>query len=171
MQLSIIQNKIYEIRGMKVMLDFDLAEMYEVETRSLKQAVKRNIKRFPVDFMFQLSKKEIEQLVSQNVIPSKSKLGGASPFAFSEQGVSMLSSILNSERAVQVNIVIIRTFVLLRQAAIANKELYEKIIKLEKKYNKNFQEIFKALEYLMGEKKIEEEIKNRERVGFKINKQ
>ena len=171
MQLSAIQNKIYEIRSMRVMLDFDLAEMYEVETRTLKQAVKRNLNRFPADFMFQLSKKEIDQMVSQNVIPSKSKLGGAFPFAFTEQGVAILSSILNSERAIQVNIVIIRTFVLIRQAALANKELYKKIIKLEKKYNKNFQEVFRALEYLIAEKKKEENINKRERIGYKINKQ
>ena len=98
MQLSVIQNKIYEIRGKKVMLDFDLAVMYDVETRVLKQIVKRNLNRFPADFMFPLSKKEIEQLVSQNVIPSKSKPGGAFPYAFTEQGVAMLSSVLKSEK-------------------------------------------------------------------------
>ena len=92
MQLTSIQNKIYEMRGQKIMLDFDLAAMYETETRTLKQAVKRNITRFPEDFMFQLTKKEVENMVSQNVIPSKQKLGGALPFAFTEQGVAMLSS-------------------------------------------------------------------------------
>ncbi|MBX9782184.1 MAG: ORF6N domain-containing protein [Chitinophagaceae bacterium] len=167
MQLSVIQTKIYEIRGLKVMLDFDLAEMYEVETRVLKQAVKRNLHRFPSDFMFQLTDKEIENMVSQFVIPSKSKLGGAKPFVFTEQGVAMLSSVLNSEKAIQVNIIIIRTFVLIRQTALAHKELYEKIIKLEKKYSKNFKEIFKALEYLVAEKQTEEDFKNRTRIGFK----
>ncbi|MGI8584203.1 MAG: ORF6N domain-containing protein [Chitinophagaceae bacterium] len=93
MQLSIIQKKIFEIRGQKVMLDFDLATLYEVETRALKQAVKRNIERFPDDFMFQLDAKEANHLVSQSVIPSKKYLGGALPFAFTEQGVAMLSSV------------------------------------------------------------------------------
>jgi hypothetical protein len=170
MQLSVIQNKIYEVRGMKVMLDFDLAEMYEVETKVLKQAINRNKKRFPSDFMFNLTQKEFQSLRSQIVT---SKRGGTRylPYAFTEQGVAMLSSVLNSERAIQVNIVIIRTFVLIRQAAMVNKELFEKIVKLEKKYNKNFREIFRALEYLIAEKKNEQDTKNRERVGFKITKQ
>ena len=170
MQLSIIQNKIFEIRGQKVMLDFDLAEMYEVETKRLKEAVKRNINRFPSDFMFTLTQKEFQGLRSQIATSNR---GGTRymPYAFTEQGVAMLSSVLNSERAIRVNIVIIRTFVLIRQTALANKELYEKIIKLEKRYHKNFQEIFRALEYLMTEKKNEEDVKKRERVGFKINKQ
>lgn len=175
MQLSVIQNKIFEVRGQNVMMDFDLAEMYEVETKVLKQAVKRNIKRFPSDFMFELTRVEYNSLRSQIVTLEKGRGRGKFSkylsYAFTEQGVAMLSSILNSERAIQVNIVIIRTFVLIRQAGLANKELYEKIIKLEKKYNKNFQEIFRALEYLIAEKKNEDNIKKRERVGFKINKQ
>lgn len=156
MQLSVIQNKIYEIRGMKVMLDKDLAEMYEVPTFRLNEAVKRNITRFPKDFMFQLTKDEFNLLISQNAISKNKGRGGTRklPRVFTEQGVAMLSSILNSERAIQVNIVIIRTFVLIRQAALANKELYEKIIKLEKKYNKNFRKIFRALEYLITEKRM-----------------
>src|SRR5437870_4265474 len=103
MQLQAIQKKIYEIRMQKAMLDYDLAALYEVETRALKQAVRRNIHRFPEDFMFELTRDEIEQMVSQNVIPSKSYLGGALPFAFTEQGVAMLSSVLKSKKAVQVN--------------------------------------------------------------------
>ncbi len=111
MKLELIQNKIHEIRGQRVMLDFDLAEMYNVETRALKQAVKRNIDRFPNDFMFELNEKEIENLVSQSVIPSKSKLGGAKPFAFTEQAcpersrrsVAMLSSVLSSKKANELN--------------------------------------------------------------------
>ncbi len=166
MQLSVIQNKIYEIRGQKVMLDYDLAEIYEVPTKVLKQAVKRNNERFPPDFMFTLTQKEFDSLRSQIVT---SKRGGTRymPYAFTEQGVAMLSSVLNSEKAIQVNIIIIRTFVLIRQAAIANKELYEKILKLEKKYNKNFREIFKALEYLVTKKQVEEDFKSRRRIGFK----
>jgi hypothetical protein len=104
MELQIIQNKIIEIRGHKVMLDFHLAELYEVETRALKQAVKRNMERFPSDFMFKLTEKEMEMVVSQNVIPSKSYFGGAVPFAFTEQGVAMLSSVLKSKKAIAVNI-------------------------------------------------------------------
>ncbi|MGC4233885.1 MAG: ORF6N domain-containing protein [Niabella sp.] len=98
MELQVIQNKIYELRGLKVMLDYDLAELYEVETRALKQAVKRNIKRFPPDFMFVLTEKEKDLMVSQNVIPSKSKFRGAEPMAFTEQGLAMLSSVLKSEK-------------------------------------------------------------------------
>jgi hypothetical protein len=108
MELQTIQNRIHELRGQRVMLDYDLAELYEVETRVLKQAVKRNVDRFPHDFMFQLTNDEIDHMVSQNVIPSKSHLGGASPFAFSEQGVAMLSTVLKSKKAVMVNIVSIR---------------------------------------------------------------
>ena len=166
MQLSFIQNKIFEIRGQKVMLDFDLAEMYEVETKVLKQAIKRNVNRFPSAFMFTLTQKEFQGLRSQIVTSNR---GGTRymPYAFTEQGVAMLSSVLNSEKAIQVNIIIIRTFVLIRQAALANKELYEKLIKLEKKYNKNFNEVFKAIEYLIEEKMIEKDYNKRERIGFK----
>lgn len=168
MQLSLIQNKIYEIRSMKVMLDRDLAEMYEVETRVLNQAVRRNSNRFPADFMFQLNEKEFENWKSQFVISNSVKMGlRKRPYAFTEQGVAMLSSVLNSEKAIQVSIVIIRTFVLIRQFALNYEELQEKIIKLEKKYNKNFKEVFRALEYLFKEKATEETFKNRERIGFK----
>ena len=100
--------KIVVIKNQKVILDRDLAALYGVETRALKQAVRRNIKRFPEDFMFQLGKKEIDQMVSQTVIPSKSYFGGANPMAFTEQGVAMHSSMLNSERAIKINIAIMR---------------------------------------------------------------
>jgi hypothetical protein len=102
MELQIIQNKIHVIRGQRVMLDYDLALLYEVETRVLKQAVKRNLNRFPDDFMFTLSENEINLMVSQIVIPSKSYFGGSKPFAFTEQGVAMLSSVLKSKKALQV---------------------------------------------------------------------
>jgi hypothetical protein len=102
MELEVIQNKIFEIRGHKVMFDFDLALLYSVENRVLKQAVRRNISRFPEDFMFILSDAELNQLVSQSVIPSKSYFGGAFPFAFTEQGIAMLSSVLNSEKAIEI---------------------------------------------------------------------
>ena len=166
MQLSAIQNKIYEIRGQKVMLDFDLAEMYEVETKVLKQAVKRNANRFPGDFMFSLTQKEFQGLRSQIVT---SKRGGSRylPSAFTEQGVAMLSSVLNSEKAIEVNIIIIRTFVLIRQFALNYKDLHQKIMKLEKKYNANFKEIFQALNLLLTDKQQQEDFTKRERIGFK----
>ncbi len=154
MQLSVIQNKIHEIRGIKVMLDFDLAEMYEVETRVLKQAVKRKITRFPADFMFELTRPEYNFLRSQIVILEKGrgKYSKYLPYAFTEQGVAMLSSVLNSEKAIQLNIIIIRTFVLVRQHLLNYEELQGKIKKLEKKYNKSFNDIYKVLELLLNDK-------------------
>lgn len=115
MELQVIQNKIYEVRGQKVMLDFDLAELYGSETKRLKEAVRRNLKRFPSDFMFELTKEEFESLRSQ--IASSNKRGGTRymPFAFTEQGVAMLSSVLNSESAIEINISIMRAFVTVRQ--------------------------------------------------------
>lgn len=166
MQLSAIQNKIYEIRGQKVMLDFDSAEMYEVETKRLKESVKRNPTRFPPDFMFTLTQKEFQGLRSQFATSNR---GGTRylPSAFTEQGVSMLSSVLNSERAIEVNIIIIRTFVLIRQFALNYKDLHQKIMKLEKKYNANFKEIFQALTLLLDDKRHQEDFAKRERIGFK----
>ena len=142
-----IADKIYFIRGEKVMLDSDLAALYEIETRVLKQAVRRNRKRFPDDFMFELSDREIDWLLSQHVIPSKSYLGGARPFAFTEQGV-MLSSVLKSGRAIEVNIAIMRTFVQLRKLLKTNKELANKIEQLEQKYDENFKIVFEVLKQL-----------------------
>ena len=167
MELAIIENKIVEIRGVKVMLDFDLAELYEVETRALKQAVKRNLDRFPMDFMFVLTDNEINELVSQNVIPSKSKMGGSLPFAFTEQGVAMLSSVLKSKKAMQINISIMRAFVFIRQYALSHKELSEKLSALEKKYNKQFADVYEALNYLIGKEKQIEKQKERKKIGYK----
>lgn len=168
MLLSVIQNKIYEVRGQKVMFDRDLASLYEVETRILNQAVRRNIERFPADFMFQLTEKEFENWKSQIVISNSEKMGlRKRPLAFTEQGVAMLSSVLNSKKAIDVNIAIIRTFVLIRQMAIEHKDLNERIIKLEKKYNKSFKEVFKALEYLVAEKLQQDDFKKRTKIGFK----
>lgn len=115
MELQVIQNKIYEVRGQKIILDFDLAELYGSETKRLKEAVRRNLKRFPSDFMFELTKEEFESLRSQ--IASSNKRGGTRymPFAFTEQGVAMLSSVLNSESAIEINISIMRAFVTVRQ--------------------------------------------------------
>ena len=132
MELQIIQNKIIEIRGHRIILDLHLAELYNVETRALKQAVKRNLERFPSDFMFELSPEEVNNMVSQNVIPSKQNFGGALPFAFTEQGVAMLSSVLRSPKAIEVNIAIMRAFVSLRQLSLniqdIRVELYPKTI-------------------------------------------
>ncbi len=166
MQLSIIQSKIHEIRGQKVMLDFDLAEMYEVETKVFNQAVKRNLPRFPSDFMFTLTQKEFQSLRSLIVT---SKRGGTRylPSAFTEQGVAMLSSVLNSERAIELNIAIIRTFVLIRHHALNYKDLQQKLQVLEKKYNKNFKEIYHALNLLIEDKTQQQEQANREPIGFK----
>src|SRR6266404_5530915 len=117
-----VERRILLLRGQNVILDFDLAELYGVETRALKQAVRRNLDRFPPDFMFELSAAEIKKLVSQTVIPTRGTLGGAIPMAFTEQGVAMLSSVLRSARAVQVNIAIMRTFVRLREMLLSNAE-------------------------------------------------
>ena len=167
MELQLIQSRIYELRGMKIMLDFDLAILYEVETRTLKQAVKRNINRFPADFMFELDAIEIESLVSQNVIPSKSNLGGAKPFAFTEQGVAMLSAVLRSEKAVETSLAIMRAFVLMRQFALSHKELSEKLEALESSYNKKFDDIHQALRFLILKNEESQKNQHRKKIGFK----
>lgn len=132
---------IHLVREQKVMLDYELAALYGIETRVLKQAVRRNRDRFPEDFMFELSRKEISRLVSQNVTPSAGKFGGAAPMAFTEQGVAMLSSVLRSERAVKVNIAIMRAFVQLRQTLETNRELARKFSELETRVGKHDDEI------------------------------
>jgi hypothetical protein len=144
------ERRILLIRSQKVMLDFDLAELYGVETRALKQAVKRNQERFPEDFAFELTDSEVADLVSQTVIPSRSKLGGAAPYAFTEQGVAMLSSVLRSSRAVQVNIAIMRAFVHLRQMLSTHADLARKLEDMEKKYDSQFKIVFDALRQLMA---------------------
>lgn len=144
MELKIIQNKIFEIRGQSVMLDFDLAELYEVETRVLNQAVKRNIKRFPSDFMFQLTNKEFDVLMSQSVISS---WGGTRklPHAFTEHGVTMLASVLRSERAIEINIQVVRAFIALRQYALGYAELNQKLETFMLETNMQFSDIYQAL--------------------------
>ncbi|MDP3741109.1 MAG: ORF6N domain-containing protein [bacterium] len=150
--VEMIERRIFLIRGQKVMIDRHLAELYGVKAIALRQQVKRNQLRFPPDFMFQLSKAEAEILVSQNVIPSKRSLGGYSPYVFTEQGVAMLSSILNSERAILVNIAIMRTFVKLREILATHKQLSHKLEELETKYQKHdkaIKAIFDAIRELM----------------------
>jgi hypothetical protein len=130
MELTTIKNSIHEIRGKRVILDYELAKMYEVETRVLKQAVRRNTDRFPEDFMFELSLDEMKNLVSQNVIPSLKYFGGAQVYAFSEQGIAMLSSVLKSKLAIQINISIMRAFVMMRQWSLTYHELAERLEEL-----------------------------------------
>ena len=167
MDLQIIQNKIFEVRGCRVMLDYHLAELYQVETRALKQAVKRNIKRFPSDFMFVLTKEEANLLlsigVSQNVIPPAYNFGVAMPMAFTEQGVAMLSSVLRSKVAIEVNISIMRAFVLMRQMAIGYEELSRRIEELEVSTDAQFNELYQALTQLLSQSKQQKE---RRPVGF-----
>jgi hypothetical protein len=168
MELQVIQNKIYDIRGFKVMLDFDLATLYEVETRVLNQAVKRNSKRFPSDFMFQLNKKEWEILMSQFVISKTEKRGGTQklPYAFTEQGLAMISGILNSDKAIDVNISIMRAFVILRQYALGYAELNHKLENLMVETNMQFNDIYMALTELAEKNNTEKEL--RKQIGYKI---
>ena len=167
MDLQIIQHKIFEVRGYRVMLDYHLAELYQVETRALKQAVKRNIERFPGDFMFVLTQEEANLLlstgVSQNVIPPAYNFGVAMPMAFTEQGVAMLSSVLRSKVAIEVNISIMRAFVLMRQMAIGYEELLKRIEELEVSTDAQFNELYQVLTQLLSQSKQQKE---RRPVGF-----
>src|SRR5712691_4360609 len=138
--VTLIERRIYLIRTQKVMIDTDLAQLYGVPTYRLNEAVKRNRKRFPADFMFQLNKKEAESLTSQFAISKKGRGGRRTlPYAFTEQGVAMLSSVLNSERAIQVNIVIMRAFVRLREILASHKDLARKLDELERKHGEHDQ--------------------------------
>ncbi|WP_113663538.1 ORF6N domain-containing protein [Pedobacter nanyangensis] len=163
---DIVVNKIYEIRNQKVMLDRDLAELYGVETRVLNQAVKRNINRFPEDFMFQLNSKELENWKSQIVISNREKLGlRKPPFAFTEHGVLMLSSVLNSPQAIQVNIQIVRIFSRLRKLLDHHNELKLEIAEIKRhlhNHDKNIELVFTYLDQL-----IQEKAAPRKRIGFK----
>ncbi len=145
-----IERAILLIRGHKVMLDRDLAELFGVKAIALRQQVSRNEARFPPDFMFRLSPEEAEALVSQNVIPSRRSLGGSLPYAFTQEGVAMLSSVLRSERAVLVNIQIMRTFVRLREMLASNVELARRLDELETKYDAQFRVVFDAIRQLMA---------------------
>ena len=151
--IQLIERRIYLIRGQKVMMDRDLAELYQVKPIALRQQVKRNLDRFPDDFMFQLNKKEADVLVSQSVIPSKKSLGGYLPYVFTQEGVAMLSSVLRSERAIQVNVAIMRAFVRLRQMLESNEELNRKFAAVIRKlgdHDKYFKVVFDELTKLSG---------------------
>ena len=151
------------------MLDFDLAELYETETKRLKEAVRRNFKRFPPDFMFELSRDEYNSLRTQiaTLEKGRGKYSKFNPFAFTEQGVAMLSSVLNSEKAILVNISIMRAFVLIRQYALNHKDLTDKLKELETKYNKQFRDVYEAINYLLKKDKQETDQKKRKRIGYK----
>lgn len=189
MQLQFIQNKIYEIRGHKVMLDFDLAELYEVETKALNQAVKRNIDRFPGDFMFQITRKEWIQMRSQfvtsypqnvdneldvdlkiNSLSQKRRRKDLLPMAFTEHGITMLSGILKSEKAIKMNIAIVRAFIALRKFAIQYADLAEQLKELKEKvgnHDGQLNQIYEAIENLLDEKAERQTWNERERIGFK----
>jgi hypothetical protein len=162
MELEVIQNKIFEVRGCKVMLDFDLALLYNVETKSLKQSVRRNISRFPEDFMFELTEIEFNSLRSQIVTSNRGGLRYM-PFAFTEQGIAMLSSVLNSEKAIEVNISIIRAFVTFRQFSLTYSELKDRIAIIEQQ----FPDIYKALNYLVEKDAVSENNNERNKIGYK----
>ncbi|MFH1846666.1 MAG: ORF6N domain-containing protein [Candidatus Omnitrophota bacterium] len=162
MSSEIIEQEIYIIRGHKVMIDFDLAKLYKVEVKQLKRSVRRNIERFPLDFMFELTKEETAVLRSQIGTSKRGQHAKYLSFAFTEQGVAMLSSILNSKRAIQVNIAIMRTFAKLREMIATHKDLKQKLKEMEKKYDKQFQIVFQALEQLLEEP----ESKPKKQIGF-----
>ena len=162
-----IEKKIYFFRETKVMLDRDLAELYDVETRVLIQAVKRNIERFPEEFMFRLTKDEMKSLRSQNVILKRGQHYKYLPYVFTEQGVAMLSSVLKSKKAIQINIAIMKIFIQLREASYSHKELLVKINLLEKRFNKHDEDIksiFAAIKHL-----ITEDARPKRPLGFRIN--
>ncbi|MFC1225106.1 ORF6N domain-containing protein [Pedobacter sp. BG31] len=178
-----IQNRIYEIRGERVMLDFDLAALYEVETRVLNQAVKRNIKRFPEDFMFQLAKHEFEGIMAQieslnrgmssqfvMTYPTK-RPNSALPFAFTEQGVAMLSGVLKSDKAINMNIAIMRAFVDVRKILLKQSSINEQLTEIKERIGEHdvqLNELYDAMENLIDEKIAQFKWKDRERIGFKI---
>lgn len=166
MELTSIQSKVFALRGQKIMLDFDLAEMYEIETRSLKQAVRRNIDRFPADFMFEINREEYHSLRSQ-IVTLENGRGEHSkylPFAFTEQGVAMLSSVLKSPKALQVNITIMRAFVMIRQYYYDSRELERRIEYMENEMQIKFKDIYEALNFLLNPPNPE-----RNPIGFRLD--
>ena len=166
MELTTIKNSIHEIRGKKVILDFELAKMYQVETKYLKRTVRNHLKRFPSDFMFELSNDEWNDLRCKN---STTSWGGQRylPFAFTEQGVAMLSGLLNSDLAIEMNIAIMRAFVMIRQWALTHQELSEKLIVLEKQYQQKFKDIDQVITYLLQKDQAKINPAPREKVGYK----
>ena len=167
MQLQSIQKRIYEIRGQKIMLDFDLSELYEVETRVLNQTVKRNIDLFPDDFLFQLNATEWKIMSSQIVMTYPIKRPKtALPLAFTEHGVAMLANVLKSKKARQTSVSIVRAFIALKQFALSHKELTAKLSELESKYNKQFKDVYEAINFLLKKDKEDTDHRQRKRIGF-----
>jgi hypothetical protein len=166
MEIEIIKNSILEIRDKKVILDFELAKLYGIETKRLKESVRRNSKRFPIDFMFELTKEEWAILRTQF---ATSRWGGSryAPFAFTEQGVAMLSSVLNTDRAIEVNISIMRAFVMMRQWALTHQELSKRLDALEQQYGKKFSDIEQVLNFLIQKDQKKTQQQQRDRIGFK----
>jgi aspartate/tyrosine/aromatic aminotransferase len=169
MELEIIKNSIHEIRGKKVMLDMVLAKLYEVETRVLKQAVRRNRERFPEDFMFELTKDEWNIIRSQLVMfkNGQGKFPKYLPFVFTEQGVAMLSAVLNSEYAVRISVEIMRAFVALRQWALNHQEISERLNTMEKQFGQKFTDIDQVLNYLIKKEEQQTQQTTRKQVGYK----
>ena len=169
MELETIKQSIHEIRGKKVMLDMDLAKLYEVETRVLKQAVRRNMERFPEDFMFELTKDEWNIIRSQLVMfkNGQGKFPKYLPFVFTEQGVAMLSAVLNSEYAVRISVKIMRAFVALRQWALNHQEISERLNTMEKQFGQKFTDIDQVLNYLIKKDQQLTQQTTRKQVGYK----
>ena len=171
MQLIVIQQKIYEVRGLRVMLDFDLAELYQVETRVLNQAIKRNIDNFPEDFMFRLKTDEWQKMSSQFVMTSRLKRPKAAlPYAFTEHGVTMLASVLKSPMARKMNIAIVRAFIALKKFTLQHSEILEQLKALEERigsHDVQLNRIYDAIESLLDEKTESKKWEERERIGFK----
>ena len=165
----LVDDKIFIIRGVQVMLDRDLAELYGVEARRLREQVKRNIKRFPLDFMFQLTENELNNMVSQNATPSKKQFGGALPYVFTENGVSMLSSVLKSETAINVNIQIMRTFTKLKNQSVPYFDIIKRLEKLEANDKDTRELLNKVVQVVTTMQSIQDEAKeNTRQIGFKI---
>jgi phage regulator Rha-like protein len=169
---TIIAGKIVTLRDENVILDVHLAEFYEIETRVLKQAVRRNRVRFPADFMFELNHNETDYLVSQNVIPSRKHFGGAVPFAFTENGVAMLSGILNTKKAVEINIAIVRTFTIIRKALLLHKDVLLEIGSIKRQLSDHNEQILMIFEYLKQadeSRQLQTGPDKRTRIGYKRN--
>ncbi len=163
---EVILSKIYLIRNQKVMLDRDLADLYQVEPRRLREQVRRNMERFPKHFMFQLDNKEISLMVTQNAIPSKRHLGGSKPYVFTEHGVLMLANVLKSELALQMSIRIIETFVQMRELLLNHQELFTKMEELEKRLGDQDEKISQIFNYLRSF--VRDQYTERKSIGFKL---
>ena len=168
---DVVLTKIYLIRDQKIMIDRDLAELYGIETRRLKEAVRRNRKCFPEDFMFEMTKEELSNWRSQIATSNSERMGlRYQPFCFTEQGMTMLSCVLNSERAIRVNIQIIRIFTRMRELLIPNRDILQKLLDLESKgmdHDRKINLIFKYLQQLRKSETEKQEFKQRPRIGFK----